>query len=239
MTARHIAAALALVLAAAPAAAQEEGWSFRLTPYVWAPTLDTSARIGSEPSVETSTSVLEVLEFAALLTGEARRGRFTILGEFNYLNLGSDATGPAGFTQADIDLEGVLAALSAGYAVYEDERTRVEGFAGARLWSLETSVDFRNLPEAEASETWVDPIIGARVSFAVTDAVSFQALGDIGGFGVGSEFQWELMGRVGYAFNDWITAAAGWRHLAVDVEKGRLDLDMTLSGPFVALDINF
>ncbi|SEA95704.1 hypothetical protein [Rubrimonas cliftonensis] len=237
MTARRLAAFL--LLAAAPAAAQEDGWSFRLTPYVWAPTMDTSASIGSDPTAETSTSVLEVLDFAALVTGEARRGSLTIMGEFNYLNLGEDATGQGGLVSANIDLKGVLAALAVGYAVHEDARARVEGFAGARLWSLETSVDFANLPKASATKTWVDPIIGARATYAVTDRVSVQALGDIGGFGVGSDFQWELMGRVGYAFTDTVTAAAGWRHLAVEADRGELDLDMSLSGPFVALDVNF
>jgi hypothetical protein len=231
--------ALPLAALAFPVGAEEGAWSYRLTPYVWGPTLDTSASIGGDPTAETSTSVLEVLDFAALVTGEARNGPFTILGEFNYLDLGEDATGPAGLTSAEIDLKGVLAALSVGYAVHEDERSRVEGFAGARLWSLETTVDFANLPAASASETWVDPIIGARATFAVTERISVQALGDIGGFGVGSEFQWELMGRIGYAFTDMITAAAGWRHLSVDVDRGNLDLKMSLSGPFVALDVNF
>jgi len=232
-------ATAAFVFLIAGSAAAEEGWSFRVTPYVWAPTMDTSASIGGDPEAETETSVLEVLEFAALVTGEARNGPFVLLGEFNYLNLGSDAEGPGGRVSADIDLEGVLAALSAGYAVYASDRARVDGFAGARLWSLDTSVDFANLPEASASETWVDPIVGVRATYAVTDKLSVQALGDVGGFGVGSELQWEVLGRVGYAFNDRFTLAGGWRHLAVDVDRGALDLDMSLTGPFVAFDINF
>jgi len=236
---KRLAIAACCIVAAGPATATEEGWSFRLTPYVWTPTLNTSASIDGDPEAETSTSVLEILEFAALVTGEARKGRFIVLGEFNYLNLGSDAEGPGGRVRADVDLEGVLAALSAGYAVYDGDRARVEGFAGARLWSLDTSVDFANLPEASASETWVDPIVGARATYAVTDKLSVQALGDIGGFGVGSEFQWEVLGRVGYAFNDRFTLAGGWRHLAVDVDRGALDLDMSLTGPFVAFDITF
>jgi hypothetical protein len=237
--ARPFLALLVFAAAAAPALAQDDGWRFRLTPYVWAPTMNTSASIGRDPKAETSTSVLEILDFAALVTAEARKGRFTILGEFNYLDLGDDATGPGGLLRANIDLKGVVAALSVGYAVHEDDRSRVEGFAGARLWSLDTTVDFATLPSASASETWVDPILGVRASFAVTDRVSIQALGDIGGFGVGSDFQWEAMARVGYAVTDTITAAAGWRHLAVDVKRGRLELDMSLTGPFVALDVNF
>lgn len=201
--------------------------------------MDTSAGIGGDPQAETSTSLLAVLDVAALVTGEARKGGFTILGEFNYLDLGDDATGPGGLVAADIDLKGVMTALSIGYAIYRDDRARLEGFAGARLWSLDATVDFAGLPAASASETWVDPIIGARASVAVTERISIQALGDIGGFGLGAEIQWEAMARVGYAVSDTITAAAGWCHLSVDVDRGRLDLELSLTGPFVSLDVAF
>ncbi len=230
-------AATALLLPGSPAA--EEGWRFRVTPYVWAPTLDASAGIRNAPKVETNRSVLEILDFAALVTGEARNGRFVILGELNYLDLGSSATGPRGVMGADFDMTGVLGALSLGYAVHATDRARIEGLAGARVWSLDASVDFDRLPGASASQTWVDPIIGVRVTYHVAPNWSVQALGDIGGFGVGSDFQWEAMGRVGYAFGDRFTLAGGWRHLAVDVDRGALELEMTLTGPFVALDIAF
>jgi hypothetical protein len=67
-------------LALSPAAAQEP-WSFRITPYLWLPTLNTETAIASQPEAESSVSVLDVLDFAALLASEARKGRYTILGE--------------------------------------------------------------------------------------------------------------------------------------------------------------
>lgn len=229
----------AALLAAVPTATVAQGWQFRLTPYVWAPSMDTSLSAGRGPTADTSTSVLEVLEFAALVTGEARRGPLTILGEFNYLDLGEDATALGGAVNARLDLEGFLAALAIGYALVETDHARVEGLAGARLWSLDGTVDPATLPKGSATATWVDPIIGLRATVAVADRVSLQAQGDIGGFGVGSDLQWELVGRVGYAVSDSVTAAAGWRHLAVKADRGGLDIDLHLTGPFVALDITF
>jgi hypothetical protein len=229
----------AAVLATAPAAAIAEDWRFRLTPYVWAPSMDSSLSAGGGPTADTSTSVLEVLEFAALVTGEARRGPLTILGEFNYLDLGEDATALGGAVRARLDLEGFLAALAVGYALVETGSTRVEGFAGARLWSLEGAVDPATLRKGSATATWVDPIVGLRATVAAADRVSLQAQGDVGGFGAGSDLQWELVGRAGYAINDSVTAAAGWRHLAVKADRGGLDIDLHLTGPFVALDITF
>lgn len=227
-----------LALSPAPAAAQD-AWTFRITPYLWLPTLNTETAIGSQPEAESSVSVLEVLDVAALVAGEARKGRYTILGEFNYLDLSQDSSAPGVGVSAETGLDGVLASIMGGYAFASGDRLRVEGLAGVRLWSLTASVDFATLPRASTSRTWVDPVVGLRATYAVTDAISVQGLADIGGFGAGSEFQWELMARVGYAVSDRWTMAAGWRHLAVDVDRGRLDLEMTLTGPFLAVDFTF
>lgn len=229
----------AIFLATVPTTTLAQGWQFRVTPYVWAPSMDTSLRASGSPTADTSTSVLEVLEFAALVTGEARRGPLTILGEVNYLDLGDDATALDGAVRARVDLEGFLAAIAVAYALVETDRARVEGLAGARLWSLEGAVDPATLPKGSATATWVDPIIGLRATVAVADRVSLQAQGDIGGFGVGADLQWELVGRVGYTVSDRVTAAAGWRHLAVKADRGGLDIDLNLTGPFVAFDISF
>jgi hypothetical protein len=47
------------------------------------------------------------------------------------------------------------------------------------------------------------------------------ALGDVGGFGVGSEFTWQAFGGIGYKFDSQgrYSMLAGWRHLSVDYEN--------------------
>lgn len=231
--------AACLCLCAGAAAAQDAGWSFRVTPYVWAPALDASVAIGRDPPAETSTSVLDILEGALLLTGEARRGDFAILGEFNYLNLGERASGPGGLVSAKLDVEGVMASLAGVYALHDDGRARIEALAGARFWTLDAGVDFANLPKASTNKSWVDPIVGARATYALTERLSAQVMGDVGGFGVGSDFQFEAVARLGWRIDETFTAAAGYRHLAVDFDEDDLLLDMTLTGPFVSLDIVF
>lgn len=236
----RVIARLALLLAAVPAAAQEApGWSFRITPYVWAPSMDTTVAIGRDPPAESSTSVLEILEGALLLTGEARRGDLALLGEFNYLNLGDRAEGPRGFFGADLDLEGVMASLAIALTVAEGEGWRVEALGGARLWSLDASVDFDRLAAQSTSRDWIDPILGARASYALTPSLFAEGLGTVGGFGVGSDVQWELVGRIGWKITDTFTAAAGYRHLALEFDDDDLVLDLTLTGPFIALDVTF
>lgn len=240
MTRSHLAALLMFCIALSPApAAAQDAWTFRVTPYLWLPTLNTETSIDNQPTAESSVSVLDVLDFAALVAGEARKGRYTILGEFNYLDLSQDSAGPGGLNSAETGLDGVLASIMGGYAFVSNDRLRVEGLAGARVWSLDASVDFANLPKASTSETWVDPVVGLRATYAATDRIALQGLADIGGFGVGSAFQWEVLARVGYTVSDRWTLAAGWRHLEVNVDRDRLDLEMTLTGPFLAVDFTF
>jgi hypothetical protein len=231
--------AIACVTLSPAATAAQNAWTFRVTPYLWLPTLNTETAIDNQPTADSSVSVLDVLDFAALVAGEARKGRYTILGEFNYLDLSQDSAGPGGLVRAETGLDGVLASIMGGYAFASDDRLRVEGLAGVRLWSLDASVDFASLPKASTSETWVDPVFGLRATYAVSDRIVLQGLADIGGFGVGSAFQWEVLARVGYALSDRWTLAAGWRHLEVDVDRGRLDLEMTLTGPLLAIDFTF
>jgi len=73
------------------------------------------------------------------------------------------------------------------------------------------------------------------------------ALGDIGGFGAGSEFTWQAAGMVGYRFglfgDDNARVLAGYRALYQDYKSGsgsnEFKWDMTLHGPVLALAISF
>ena len=48
--------------------------------------------MGPNPPVNGDTSIFNILKGAFLIAGEARNGRWSIGGEFNYLNLGDDVS---------------------------------------------------------------------------------------------------------------------------------------------------
>jgi hypothetical protein len=48
----------------------------------------------------------------------------------------------------------------------------------------------------------VEPVIGARAFLAVSDKVSLQAQADIGGFGVGSGFAWQVLATANHVVNE-------------------------------------
>lgn len=235
---RILQAFIAFVVLATPAAA-EEPWEYRITPYLWAPSLSMGGSIASGPAFEGETSVLEVLDFAALLAGEVRKGDWALLTEFNYLALSGDAALAGGSTLAGTELAGVMGGAAVSYRAFQNETTSLETFGGFRVWSLETTIDPPSTPAVSSKTTFVDPILGLRARHAVTDRVSVTALAEIGGFGVGSDLQWEAILRADYALTERYAVGVGYRHLALHFDRSRSDIDLVLTGPFLALDIGF
>ena len=81
-----------------------------------------------------------------------------------------------------------MTSLGAGFAVYEDEQSRLEAIAGLRHWDLDVSTTVL-VRTFSADQTWTDPLVGARYSRALNDRWSVTAMGNIGGFGYCSELQ--------------------------------------------------
>jgi hypothetical protein len=225
-------------IAFAPEDAQAQEWNFTVTPYLWAPSLDTSLDIGSNPPVDGSGSVLDFIDGAFLIAGEARRGPWSILGELNYLSL-SDEFGTARTgTVGQWNVKGTMGSLGAAYAFYDRQGVRIEGLAGLRGWDIDATTTVLGA-QASASESWVDPIVGLRFEAPLAEKVNIAGMANIGGFGVGSDLQWEAMAQVEWSVSDLVTLSGGYRHLYLDFNDGGTAMEYTMSGPFVAVRFAF
>jgi len=91
----------------------------------------------------------------------------------------------------------------------------------------------------DESKSWVDPIVMARANLALGGGFALVAYGDVGGFGIASDLTWQLMGLVGYRFNDWIDGAIGYRHLSVDYSNDGFLWDVRMSGPILGVAFRF
>lgn len=63
--------------------------------------------------------------------------------------------------------------------------------------------------------------------------------GDIGGFGAGWEFTWQLLGMINDRANGQLEHRAGYRHMNVQRERGGTDIDISLSGPIIGATMRF
>jgi hypothetical protein len=89
------------------------------------------------------------------------------------------------------------------------------------------------------SKTWVDPIVGIRGQWLLTDDIYFVARADYGGFGVSSESTYNLYGAFGTQVKENTTIELGIRSMGIDYRRGGFVYDMGLTGPFMGTRIVF
>lgn len=94
--------------------------------------------------------------------------------------------------------------------------------------------------EISGTADWVDPFVGLRARYQLTEQLYAIVKSDIGGFGVGSELSWQAYGGLSYQFTRSIAAELGYRHLTVDYSGSKdLSADLELSGIMLSLLIHF
>jgi hypothetical protein len=94
---------------------------------------------------------------------------------------------------------------------------------------------------------WVDPLVGLRLRHQFAPGWKFIASGDVGGFGVGSKFSWQVLAALNYDFyvrnNVTWSGMVGYKVLNVDCLKraglAQSEYDMTMRGPIVGLTSRF
>ncbi|MDR6192166.1 hypothetical protein QE372_004481 [Agrobacterium pusense] len=251
---------------AAPATVDGADWAFQATGYLWATGLNGNIspfRRAPTLHVEKSFSdVMEDLNFGGFLNVWGRYDRFVLSGDIMYVDTtDSKAAGPLPALQipglpilpagaaidADVDTQEFMATLQAGYRIIDADGFSLDALAGARFWHIsnEVAVTASHPLIGSVSAThqesfgWVDPVIGARAFFNLTDKLSVQGQFDIGGFGAGSDFTWSALATVNYIFTDTLSVSAGYKVLDVDYSDDGYVFDSRLSGPVVGLTYRF
>ena len=178
---------------------------------------------------------------------------------------GVDALNATVGASAGLKYEMFIAEFAAAYEVTRWGSTAVPGsgtaldvFGGVRAWwqkadaslALSGTVNVGDLTfnadrtlSASASASWADPLVGLRLRHQFAPGLNFVASGDVGGFGVGSQFSWQALAAVNYDFHVsnkviW-SGMLGYKALSVDYSKGsgltRYEYDVTMHGPIIGI----
>jgi hypothetical protein len=223
-------------------------WEVTIAPYLWAAGLNGDIGLFDLPEVEVDQSfadIFETLEFGAMAVTEIRYGRFGFFTDLMYAKTSDAAGTPAGILAEDVELESETLTFTAmgEYRVVDNPRGSFDVMAGGRLWSVDNEISFSggvlDGVSADDGDTWIDPMIGARGRLNVTPKVFVNGWAMAGGFGVSSDFAWDLMAGVGYQFNDTFSTAVGYRALGVDYENDGFVFDMVQHGPILGLIVRF
>jgi hypothetical protein len=237
-----------LTSAASPAAppAAESGWTFSVTPYFWAAGLSGETSQFGLPVVDMDASfsdILDNLDFAAMLMGEARNGRFSLFGDLIYTQLFSGRATPRGILATSVNVEASTFAglVGAGYSVLEGPTGQLDVVAGMRVWSVDTEISlsgaFLDGVTRSDGATWVDGLVGIRGNYAFTPKFYAMGWGLVGAGG--ADIDWDVAAGVGYNINERFSATLGYRALGVDYSSGDFLFDVVQQGPIAGLTIRF
>lgn len=241
--ARSAVLAAVLSFAALPAGAGE--WKHEFAPYLWGAAMSGQAGVGAlAADVDMSFGdILDDLELGFMGTYRATGERYVINVDAIYMGLGATEKGPGGALKADIDMDQLALEVDGGYRVTE----RLTALAGLRYVDLSGKVaidgplGIQRSPEGGAD--WVDPVVGAIYAMPLGDRWSTSLRGDVGGFGVGSDFSWQAIATLRWQATPTIGVLAAYRYLSMDYESGRnadyFKYDVDSQGPALGVVMAF
>ena len=220
-------------------AEQSDGWSFRITPYLWMLGMDgTTAALGNDVDVDMSFSdIVDVLNIALSANMELSKGKFFVVLDPLWADLEApiETGGPIG---GKIEVELVIADLNVGYSV--DENFGI--YAGVRYYDQDITIIPNLLPQIGLGDDWTDVILGFRVGGKVGEKWSFAGKLD-GAVGGDSDFALYLQAVVLRHFGTNKHLDLGWRYYDVDYESGsgvtRFKWDVAHSGPVIGFSWEF
>jgi hypothetical protein len=223
--------------------AKEKNWNFSLAPlYLWMVDMDGDMGIGP---IDTGVNIpfediFDNLETVFTFHFEGlHRTNWGFLLDLSYIDINSSQS--VGPLQLSIDFVSVLAEAG-GYYRFGEGPHAFDVLAGIRYTKLEPDIIFTTPPLPVFGKTfdWVDPIIGLRYRYDFNEKWLLHLRGDIGGFGVGSDSTWNVIGFIQWKPWKYAGILAGYRALDQDYEDGsgadRFKYDMRLHGPVIALN---
>ena len=128
----------------------------------------------------------------------------------------------------------VIDTHEAGYRLIDSRRLTIDGLAGVRHWHLGTELTITPPAGGNVTKTgssnWTDPLAGARIQVPLTSKLSATIIGDAGGWGAGSDLDYQIIGALSYRVARRWSMDAGWRYLYDDYNPGMLHSRTAQSG---------
>jgi len=218
-------------------------WQITLKPAVWAPSLAGDLQLpGGNGVAAVERFNITDIQPTALGRFEIRRGKLSIVGSgFGFTldertatdsnqSLGglSFSTGQA--VNAEFDL--LSAEVTAGWRVWDrtlgpkksDKKVtlNVDAFGGLRAYNLNTSFGMVGGAVRGSDNTFIEPIVGSRLTVNILENFGFFLTLDGGGMPIGNHTSTSFNIVTGIHWSPWrhVGFEFGWRQLSVDLQDG-------------------
>jgi hypothetical protein len=171
---------------------------------------------GHEVEVNVGPSqIFDNLQFGAMGYFEARKAKWGVGVDAVYMALGTDVAKPS----ANVDFNQGAYTFTGLRQINE----KVDFVFGARWNVIQGELDFKG-PVLQGTfkdtKQWVDPIVGLKLKQSLGGKWHFSMQADIGGFGAGSDFAWQLFPVIGVDVGKRATLVVGYRVLSGDYTTG-------------------
>ena len=238
---KSIASLAVIAMSASPVLAQDVDWEFEATLYLYA--ADTDVEIGDLEGTLSLSDALDNLDMAFMGAFAARKGRLSFEADYirSDLSFGNGTPGPA-FSGLNAKLKTQILSGYATYSVYQDPTVNVDLAAGFRWVDVSSTLTLTPglLPgvSKSANESWIDPVIGFRTQFELSEKWSGTVFADYGGFSSDSE-TWQILLTADYNINDRWVARVGYRRFSVDHDINGSNFSFDTSGPIFGATYRF
>jgi hypothetical protein len=203
-----------------PASAQSstDGWDVTVAPYVMGAAMSGATTVrGLEVDVDVSASdIFSNLQFGAMGLLVARKGNWGFGSDLIWMALGTTVR------ETNVDFnQGAFAFYGLRWLSPAADVT-----FGLRVNTLQGELTFKRLEGTRIDETvsqdktWVDPIVGLSLRSSEAKRLRFRLYTEIGGFGMGSDFAWQVFPNLGIRLTDKPSLDFGYRWLDIDYSTG-------------------
>jgi len=244
-----IALGVALAMPAAAQSKSEEKFTFEITPYLWTAGISGDISIGTiaTKGVDVSfSSIFDNLDLAFMGWAEARYGRFGLIVDAIYMDIGKSVPIRDNRGEASAKFEQQMYSIAPSYRVL-DEEVLVDVLAGVRYLYMKSrlAVPPGGHPliatgrTVSASESWVGGFVGTAVAWPLPFYKPVSLIGYVDVGVMDGNFMWQGIAGANWQISQMFSAKLGYRYLSVDVDAGRAQFDLAMGGFFAGLGIKF
>ena len=226
--------------------ADDSKWHFDVSPYIWLPGVHgTVGALRRDSSVHaTPRDLISNFRFGLMGSVEARRKRLLLPLDMMWVRLEDSKALPfpnLEATKADVKADEFILTPKVGIRLFNQEKIKIDAVTGIRYWHFSENVHFvpSNLNlNFSASQDWVDPLVGGRITGVLAPKIVINVFGDVGGWATGSQLDYQFGAVLGYKIKPKWTLQAGYRYLFVDYRNGGSTIAMVTSGALMGITFN-
>ena len=211
-------------------------WQFALRPYFFLSGLSGSITVTpvTIPVNSGFTDLVGNLKLGGFISFTAEKGQWGGSVDLQYINLYGESSGQA---DNSVDLKNMIGEADLIFRPAAAPTLRF--LAGLRVYSVGQTVTLLGQEIPEVTTTVVDPILGAYGDWQIHRKWGFELRGDIGGFGVSSEYTYQLIGLFKWHISGTVDIPFGYRILGYQIKKDSVRMNTRMTGLMLGCDIRF